>query len=244
MALAHLRIRAALFDVYGTLLRVGPAPPDADARWERLSRDFFGATPTISRLEFAVASSQIIARHHRVGHTRGISYPEVLWPSVVAEALPGFGLLPAAQQEEFIFRQMQLGRTLSLQESAREVLTQLRAQNCLLGIASNSQAYTLRELREHLAPVGLGLDLFDPNLSFWSFAHGFSKPDAHVFQMLAARLEARGIALAETLMVGDRLDNDIEPARAFGWQTWQVAATEDETAQTGSFASLRRIVTP
>ena len=37
-------------------------------------------------------------------------------------------------------------------------------------------------------------------------------------------LEARGISPGEALMVGDRLDNDIDPARAFGWQTWQLSA--------------------
>ena len=31
-----MTIRAVIFDVYGTLLEVGPAPPDADARWQRL----------------------------------------------------------------------------------------------------------------------------------------------------------------------------------------------------------------
>ena len=27
-------------------------------------------------------------------------------------------------------------------------------------------------------------------------------------------------------MVGDRLDNDIAPARAEGWQTWQLVSTK------------------
>ena len=58
--------------------------------------------------------------------------------------------------------------------------------------------------------------MFDPELRFWSFENGFSKPDPHVFRILTARLEARGISPSETLMVGDRFDNDIEPARAHG----------------------------
>jgi len=51
--------------------------------------------------------------------------------------------------------------------------------------------------------------------------------------MLTARLEARGISPTETLMVGDRLDNDIEPARAFGWHTWLLAATKPTGGQLG-----------
>jgi FMN phosphatase YigB (HAD superfamily) len=27
-------------------------------------------------------------------------------------------------------------------------------------------------------------------------------------------------------MVGDRLDNDIKPARVHGWQTWQIIPTK------------------
>jgi FMN phosphatase YigB (HAD superfamily) len=147
--------------------------------------------------------------------------------------------LPAAQQEEFVFRQMQTGRTISLQGGTGEVLTRLRERGCVLGIASNSQAYTLRELREHLAPAGLSLDLFDRDVCFWSFAHGFSKPDPHVFQILTARLKERGIRSVETLMVGDRLDNDIEPVQAFGWQTWLLTSspTAGELGK-GTFADL------
>jgi len=94
------------------------------------------------------------------------------------------------------------------------------------GIASDSQAYTLRELTVALQGNGLDLSMFDAALRFWSFDNGFSKPDPHVFRILSARLEARGIQPAEILMVGDRLDNDIEPARAHGWQTWQLVATK------------------
>jgi putative hydrolase of the HAD superfamily len=92
----------------------------------------------------------------------------------------------------------------------------------LLGIASNAQAYTLRELHEALATHAMGLDLFERDLSFWSFEHGFSKPDPHVFRLLTARLRLLGIAPAETLMVGDRADNDLDPARAHGWQTFAI----------------------
>jgi FMN phosphatase YigB (HAD superfamily) len=57
--------------------------------------------------------------------------------------------------------------------------------------------------------------------------------------MLTARLEARGIAPGETVMVGDRLDNDVEPARAFGWQTWLLTPSpaSGEPGQ-GTFAQM------
>ena len=42
---------------------------------------------------------------------------------------------------------------------------------------------------------------------------GFSKPDPRAFQAAA---EALGVTPADCIMVGDRIDNDIAPAKALG----------------------------
>jgi FMN phosphatase YigB (HAD superfamily) len=85
------------------------------------------------------------------------------------------------------------------------------------------------------------MDLFEPDLCFWSFEHGFSKPDPHVFQILTARMAAQGMQPQEVLMVGDRADNDIEPAQAFGWQTWQLhSAPTEEGAAAGDWKQFAR----
>jgi FMN phosphatase YigB (HAD superfamily) len=229
-----MTIRAVIFDIYGTLLEVGPPPPDADARWQRLCRDLLHTEPRLGRLDFSLATSRVIARLHQAARDRGIPWPEVHWPSVVAEVLPELAQLPRPNQEEFLFRHIQTGHTTSMTEDTAAALRSLKERASLLGIASNAQAYTLRELEEALATQALDMHLFEHDLCFWSFEHGFSKPDPHVFQILTARLAARGIHPAEILMVGDRFDNDITPAQAHGWQTWQVGASED-----GDWASLR-----
>lgn len=239
MAHSHLTLRAILFDVYGTLLSVGPPPTDADVRWDNLFRELFGSSPSQSRLEFSVACSQVIAHHHRAARAKGIPRPEVLWPAVVAEVLPNVARLPAPIQAEFIFRQMQIGRTLQLHKGVGQTLAAARQKGLLLGIASNSQAYTLRELQDALRAVDLDLDIFDREVRFWSFANGFSKPDPHVFQMLTARLEARGIAVAEILMVGDRRDNDMAPAQLFGWQTWRICEQGQAGENAGTWFQLQ-----
>jgi FMN phosphatase YigB (HAD superfamily) len=38
------------------------------------------------------------------------------------------------------------------------------------------------------------------------------------------------------MMVGDRFDNDIEPAQKFGWRTWQLTSPND--AGDGTLAEL------
>ncbi len=233
-----VKTRAVIFDVYATLLQVGAAPADADARWNRLFEDMLGGPAPFSRTEFSVRTQQIIAQRHAVAKARGIQFPEILWPSVVAEVLPNLSRVPAKKLDEFIFQQMQIGRSLRLMDYAGECLSQLRESGKVLGIASNSQHYTLRELSEALHGAGLNLSIFDPHLCFWSFQHGFSKPNPHVFQILTARLEERGISASETLMVGDRLDNDIEPARAHGWQAWHLSSLQHATGNAGNWSEL------
>jgi len=229
----NLKVRAVVFDVYGTLLEVGAPPTDAEARWQKLFQEMLGEPPRLNRLEVSVRTGQAIVRRHAEARARGIQWPEIVWPAVVLEALPNLARLSAEKLDEFLLRQMQIGRMVRLAKHAAECLRQMKDNRLLLGIASNSQAYTMRELNTALQGAGLNLSMFDPELRFWSFENGFSKPDPHVFRILTARLEARGISPSETLMVGDRLDNDIEPACAHGWKTWLLAPSKLADAQIG-----------
>ncbi len=232
-----MNIRAVIFDIYGTLLEVGPPPPDADTRWQSLFRDMLHIEPRFSRLDFFVATSKVVARRHELSRARGIHWPEVHWPSVVTEIVPELSQLSCRDQSEFLVRQIQTGHTTRLTSETVAALRWIKERQLLSGIASNAQAYTLDELEEALAPHGLGLNLFEPELCFWSFEHGFSKPDPHVFQILNSRLEARAIHSPEILMVGDRLDNDIKPARDHGWKTWHLGRAAD-----GDWAGLHEML--
>ena len=234
-----MNIRAVIFDVYSTLLEVGPPPANADALWQKLFEEMPGTPAPLSRTEFAARTSQVVARLHGDARARGIPWPEIQWPAVVLEVIPSLARLPVPKRDDFLLRQMQLGRTLRLAEGAADCLRRLNEDHRLLGIASNAQAYTLRELEAALQGAGLNLSMFDRYMRFWSFENGFSKPDPHVFQILTARLEARGLRPAETLMVGDRIDNDIAPAQAQGWQTWHLTAPQNPpTKNSGGFREL------
>ena len=48
---------------------------------------------------------------------------------------------------------------------------------------------------------------------------GVEKPDPTIFQLA---LDRAGCAASEAVMIGDRLDNDIRPARLLGWKTVRV----------------------
>ncbi|HEX2889750.1 HAD family hydrolase [Vineibacter terrae] len=90
-----------------------------------------------------------------------------------------------------------------------ELLAALRAAGFSLGIVAN-QPLTLSAKLERLGMAGL----FDS--ADGSAALGLSKPDPRLFLAVCARL---GAAPADCLMVGDRIDNDIAPARLLGMRT-------------------------
>ena len=223
-----MTLRAAIFDIYGTLLEVGPPRPDAQLRWGLLWQARLNTEPRLSLEQFSAACERLIADEHAAAQARGIAHPEVYWPDVVSAVLPEFSHLPESERSDFRFYHAQMAHTVRLMPGAADALRQFQPGHLLLGLASNCQPYTLREFDTTLAGVSLSRKLFAPDLCFFSFEHGFSKPDPHVFQILIARLAALGIAPHQTLMVGDRLDHDITPARACGWQTWQLTASPTE----------------
>lgn len=235
-----MKPQAVIFDVYGTLLDIRQKPGGVEERWRELFERSFSRVPKARFAEVSEACRKVVARSHDRAKALGIPFPEVVWPSVMREVLPELRALPGPGQDEFIYRYCQLTRSTSLNEAAAALLPRLQAAGVRLGIASNAQAYTLREMRSCFEPAGLDwIPLFEPNLCFWSYQHGFSKPNPHVFQILTTRLEAEGIRPPEILMVGDRLDNDIEPAQAHGWQTWWLNPSP-ETVQGGSWEMLSR----
>jgi HAD superfamily hydrolase (TIGR01549 family) len=86
------------------------------------------------------------------------------------------------------------------------LLRRLRERGVRLGIVANQP----QRARERLVRAGIG-DLFD--YQGLSGITGFSKPDPRAFLSAAEALE---VAPGACIMVGDRIDNDIAPAKALG----------------------------
>ncbi|HEY6170213.1 MAG TPA: HAD family hydrolase, partial [Verrucomicrobiae bacterium] len=172
-----------------------------------------------------------------------VTQPEVFWPDVVGEVVPELSRLSAGARDDFLFQQARLWHTVRLMPGAADVLRELHHRGVLVGLASNCQPYTLRELDTELRESSLSRALFCPELCFFSFEHGFSKPDPHVFRWLAARLRGMGVTTAEALTLGDRIDNDIEPARAQGFQTWQLTSSAADGMGAGTWEQFQRKLT-
>src|SRR3989454_69734 len=218
-----MKPRALISDIYNTLLEIGPPPADAAERWKSLREDMLADPARLTLEEFAAACEKIIAREHDSAIQVGVQNPEIYWPAVAKEALPELARLAEGELDEFLYQHAQLQRTVRLMPGAGEVLGKLGETRVLLGLASNCQPYTLRELDAALATPKLSRAVFKPELCFFSFAAGFSKPNPHAFRLMRAELQVCGIAPADTLFVGDRLVNDLETPRARGFQARRLA---------------------
>jgi len=92
-----------------------------------------------------------------------------------------------------------------------------QAKNCLarlkqkykIGIIANQPTGTMQRLRN----MGL-IDYIDLVLS--SDEEGIAKPDLRIFRLA---LERAGCSADSAVMIGDRLDNDIAPAKRIGMKT-------------------------
>lgn len=91
-----------------------------------------------------------------------------------------------------------------LYPDVRQAFAALRGSGLRVGVAGNQPAGVL----EALHALELGADFIAT-----SHEWGVSKPDPRFFEEV---LKATGAAPARIAYVGDRLDNDVEPARAAG----------------------------
>jgi FMN phosphatase YigB (HAD superfamily) len=221
-------IRVVLFDVYGTLLLVKPRPEKnhfVAGWWER---HFAGSAPESldARIDGLIASA------HRRARDAGVAFPEIQWPQIVRQALceEKAQRRNGAKVEEIspdLLEDLAAGlaacqHEIELRPGTANLLRFLQERHLPLGIISNAQSYTLRELQTCLTAEGILAWPFEDAWCFWSWKFGFSKPSPAVFQIFSARAEALGWKSSQILYFGDRADNDIEPAKKAGWRTIQV----------------------
>jgi HAD superfamily hydrolase (TIGR01509 family) len=98
-----------------------------------------------------------------------------------------------------------------LYDEVEEVLRTLSAAYKIGVIANQSVSST-----ERLTKWGL---MSYVSICLCSFELGVAKPDPAIFKLAVDR---SGCSASQAVMIGDRLDNDIRPARLLGWKTIRV----------------------
>ncbi len=120
-------------------------------------------------------------------------------PSPYGETLKKFGIkcnMPYCPDGEKVYPE------------AADVLRQLK-KHYRLGLLANQVAGTFERLRH----FGIA-DFFDVVVA--SSDYKLAKPDLRLFEIAAQKAQC---SPNQIVMVGDRLDNDILPAKAMGWKT-------------------------
>ena len=98
----------------------------------------------------------------------------------------------------------------TLYPEVKEVLNEL-ASKYKLGIIANQKA----GLKERLAELGIA-EFFEPELIISSGDLGVLKPDSKIFEEAIKR---SALSSCELMMIGDRIDNDVRPAKLLGMKT-------------------------
>ena len=200
------RYRAAIFDIYGTLLiaPAGGVKPDPlnDPVLRDVLRNFGYEAPASPSADLHRA----ILRHHAEAV---IPYPEVdvrkLWREIL-------GLGDDVEMTYLVQAIEEAWHPAKPMPSAGNFVSRLARSGISLGLLSNAQCNTLPSL----GPI---VDLFAPELTLLSYQHGMSKPSPELFSILCDRLAGRGISPEETLFIGNDPVKDILPAAHAGFRT-------------------------
>ncbi len=192
-----MTIRAVLFDIGG--------PIDTEEIFERLiDRDIVDAL----RAEgFPVSPSDLAAANEwAIGAFAPNAYRAIIWRltgGVRAVAERAYATVAARAGERHRAR-----GGIEFRPGIRSLIGELHERGMALGLVSNQSRYVMAELDE----AGFG----------GYFAHQgqkelrFHKPDVRAFLQVCEEL---GVLPAECVMVGDRVDNNIVPAKLVGMRT-------------------------
>jgi len=191
-------VRAVLFDVDFTLCR--PGPELSPERYARIAGRH-GVTLDPALYEQARETAVLnLKRHPELLHDDSI------WHRLTEEIFTGMGGPQeiASECATEIEQGWEVSENFELYEDALPVLEELRRAGLRIGLVSNG----IRDLTEFVAHHRLDVDA---NVD--SRSHGHVKPHPTIFE---AALELLGVRAADTIMVGDSLEEDVEGARALG----------------------------
>ena len=213
------RIKAVLFDIYGTLF-ISSSGDIADfekqtanhLKIKTLLQNFNIKTPVQELLD----NLQIaIKQKHAELKTSGVDFPEVKIEQIWQQLLNNKdkkNILQFALEFELlvnpIFSMPNLLKSINF----------LHEKKISLGIISNAQFYTpiLMEffLKNDLVSMG-----FLDKLLFFSYKFGYAKPSDFLFKKAVEQLKILGIEAKSVLYLGNDMLKDIYPAKRAGFQT-------------------------
>lgn len=246
-------IRAVLWDVYGTLLRVTEGRyrilPEQEIRlqvaldktihefnmWNYLYRkpgppwqSLIGVyRSTVERMQMRAVAA---------GDTPEVNLVDV-WAGLIIKLLEKdypidegrYGPPEAfAEKVAYFFHSSLQG--LSARDAAAEVARYITEVGYVQGCLADGQSFTTLQLQRCLsqqAELPSLAALFRPAALVYSSEFGVRKPSGTLFQAAVARLAGQGISADQILHVSCRLQSDLIPARKAGMKTALLIAEKD-----------------
>jgi putative hydrolase of the HAD superfamily len=177
----------------------------------------------------------LIALHHEQAAEKGVEFPEAriekIWELIVA-LLKRHGYVPPVAQGEnerdfsrriaWLYNFHALGRR--LYPGVVDTIDGLKKRNIIAGLLSNAQFYTPIDLTLLIRDQSGGkfddlIELFDPDLTFFSYEYRVAKPNRLFFRRLYDALYEFHILPQQTVYIGNDLSIDIAPAQEAGMKT-------------------------
>jgi putative hydrolase of the HAD superfamily len=203
-------IRAVTIDALGTLVHM--QPPGPHLRDELRERAGVEVSEEQATAGFAAEIRYYLEHHLEGGDPESLDALRNRCAGVLRDAL-GIDHVELGVVREAMLAALHFEAF----EDARQALEELRARDLRVVAASNWDS-SLPQVLERTGLAGL----LDGVVS--SAAAGAAKPDARLFE---AALDLAGVAAHEALHVGDRLENDIDGARALGMHAALIARDGD-----------------
>jgi len=187
-------ITAVLFDVGG--------PINREIEHERgIDADILAG---LAEAGVAVSATEYAGAWRRaVDSFASNAYRAVIWQ------LSGRNPALAASINEMVAARSRARAAFELRAGIAELLRELHARGLLLGLAANQPLMAL----ERLDAAGVGRCFHYREVSG---SHGLFKPDPRLFLRACEGLRVKP---EQCIMVGDRIDNDVVPARLLGMRT-------------------------
>jgi FMN phosphatase YigB (HAD superfamily) len=257
------QVRAVLWNVYGTLLRIA----GGELWFEHPQKFVMSAALDKTIQEFKMWASMsrqpgqpadylkhlydsVLIEHRAVpGGTE--RYPEVgadrVWEALIKKLLQKdykfdagfFGSLNEFSRKVAYFFHASLQGTACYKEAA-VALQHLAKKGVKQGLLADGQCFTRVQLQRGLAAQdrNIALDkLLDKDLIFLSYEIRGRKPSERLFRQVANALNQQGLAPNQVLHVGTSIPRDLVPARRLGMRTALFA--RDRTSLQASAEQLK-----
>ncbi len=237
------KIKAVIFDIYGTLLISSSGDIDQAslnkenmrAAMEAGGFDLSGCKEGTCSFLLDQLQEQVKKQHEEL-KTKGHPYPDVdifeVWKGMF-EAAENKGLLQLSGNEswaDIIMVFELLSNRVYPMPGMKEVLLEIKKTGIPIGIVSNAQFYTPIIMNYFLTgefSTDQHIDLFDEDLSVYSFKELRAKPDTALFNKFIPVLNSKyNIEPSETIFVGNDMLKDVYTATKAGLRTVLFAGDE------------------